>query len=202
MPRRIRSALLLVDLVNPFDFEGSPKLVRQAQAIADSLLAARSVFDEVGCPIIYCNDNFGQWRSDATAIVRSCTREGARGASFVRAVRPRASDYFVLKPTHSAFEKTPLELLLKWGKVRRVYVAGLTGDSCVHATVVDAHSRDFEVFVVRDATASETTLRNRRALQQLVDRCAAKVIGVSAIKRSLLTRRATRKKKTARAGGL
>jgi hypothetical protein len=59
------------------------------------------------------NDNFGQWRSDLKAIVKWCGRAGSRGRSLVDLLLPGKDDYFILKPKHSAFYQTPLELLLK-----------------------------------------------------------------------------------------
>jgi len=39
--------------------------------------------------------------------------------------------YFVLKPMHSAFYATPLEILLRHLHVRRVITVGVTADQCV-----------------------------------------------------------------------
>ncbi len=184
MTRRTRSALLLVDVIHPFDFDGAKRLLRHARRIVPALLRVREAFDTADYPVVYCNDNFGQWRSEASATVRACTKPDALGADFVSALAPRASDYIVLKPKHSSFAATPLELLLGWARVKRLYIAGLTGDSCVHATAIDARSRDFDVVVISDATASETAARNGRALQQLVDRDAARLIRSMAVGRS------------------
>ncbi len=183
MRKRSRAALLLVDVIHPFAFEGAEQLLRQALKTVEPIRRLREAFDVADWPVVYCNDNFGKWRSDARAIVEACCAPRAHGARFVRELQPRREDYFILKPKHSAFVATPLQLLLEWAHVRRIYVAGLAGDNCVHATAVDAHTHDFEVTVVADATASETAARNRRALTQLEDRAAARVLdAVTAIR--------------------
>jgi len=83
------------------------------------------------------------------------------------ALAPVADDYFVLKPKHSAFFATPLELLLDHLQARRLIVTGTTTDQCVACTVADARMRDFEVVVPRDCVASMTRERNLSALAQL-----------------------------------
>ncbi len=183
MPRR--AALLVVDVVNPFDFDGARALLRAARAIEAAILRTRAAFDRAGLPVIYCNDNFGQWRSDSRAILAACSATGRPGAAFVTAVAPRPHDLFVLKPKHSAFHATPLELLLRALRVSHLYITGIAGDACVHATAVDASVRDFDVLVVPDATASQSIARNRRALTNLVDRGAARMVSSRAITRSL-----------------
>lgn len=180
MRKRNPAALLLVDVIHPFAFEGADRLLKQALKTIEPIRRLREAFDAAGWPVIYCNDNFGKWRSDARAIVEACCSARANGARFVRELQPRREDYFILKPKHSAFVATPLQLLLEWAHVRRVYVAGLAGDNCVHATAVDAHTHDLQVTVVADATASETAARNRRALAQLEDRAAARVLDAAA----------------------
>ena len=107
----------------------------------------------------------------------------ARGADIAALLQPRPNDYFVLKPRHSAFYATPLHLLLQWLGVRRLIIAGIAGDGCVLITANDAHMREYEVAVARDATASQRPASNRRALAHL-----SEVVGVSVRPSSALVR--------------
>jgi nicotinamidase-related amidase len=52
-------------------------------------------------------------------------------------------------------------------------MVGLTGDQCVLTTAMDAHMRDYRLWVPRDAVASVTPQRNQRALDYL-----SEVVGV------------------------
>ena len=71
-PRRIRripvpvagSAVLLIDVINDLEFDGSEALVAQAEPMATRLAVLKRRASAVGVPCIYINDNFGQWRSD------------------------------------------------------------------------------------------------------------------------------------------
>ena len=113
------------------------------QRIAELKRRAR----EHDIPVIYANDNFGRWRSDFTEVVRHCLEDGVRGEPIARLLRPGNDDYFVLKPKHSAFFETTLELLLKYLEVDRLILCGFSGDLCVLFTASDAYMRDHHLNV-------------------------------------------------------
>lgn len=161
------SALLVIDVFNRFEFEGGATLARKAAAIAEAIARLRGRLDRHGVPTIYCNDNFGQWRSDFRELVAECAADGMRGAVAARRLEPRRDDYFVLKPRHSAFFATPLHLLLQSLEVRALVLSGLSGDRCILATAMDAHMHGYALCAAHDAIASESVPRNRRALAQM-----------------------------------
>jgi nicotinamidase-related amidase len=99
--------------------------------------------------------------------VRHCLEEDALGRPLAQRLAPAPDDYFVLKPKHSAFFSTTLDTLLKYLRVERLILTGITGDMCVLITATDAHMRDFELYVPRDCTASITTAQNRMALDYM-----------------------------------
>ena len=172
--RSRRSALLIIDMINRFDFPGGRELAHHARAIAANVLRLREAHARKRWPVIYCNDNFGRWRSDFRTVVDACARAG-EGADVVELLRPGPGDYFILKPKHSAFYSTALDLLLRSLRIRRVVLCGIAGDSCVQATAIDAHVRDYEVEIASDATASVTRVRNRRSLATLAAAGVARV---------------------------
>ena len=126
------SALLLIDVINDLAFEGSDALVAQAEPMARRLATLKRRATAAGVPIIYINDNFGQWRSDFRKTVAHCTARLVAGPPRVARVcgRPR-DDYFVLKPKHSGFFDTTLDTLLETLRVRRVILTGIAGNICV-----------------------------------------------------------------------
>jgi nicotinamidase-related amidase len=165
----MRSALLVIDMINTFEFPGASALLSRTRRIVPVVASLKRRARAAGCPVVYCNDNFGQWRSDFRALVARCTSGEAPGREIVEALRPDASDYFVLKPRHSAFYQTPLETLLTRLRAQRLVLTGIAGESCIHATAVEGHVREYDVVVVADATASQTGVRHRRALRHLAD---------------------------------
>jgi len=85
---------------------------------------------EARFPVLYVNDNFGKWQSDFRMLVTRCLEEQCRGKQIARILLPEDDDNFVLKPKHSGFYATPLELL-RYLEVGRVIITGIAGDNCV-----------------------------------------------------------------------
>lgn len=164
---RGNSAVLAIDLINPFDYPGAVALLGETTKALPNIRRILRRARAAGVPVIYCNDNFGQWRSDFRTNVDHCARAGAVGAAVVRELVPAPDDYFVLKPKHSAFFETPLRLLLNQLKVKRLALTGIATDSCILNTALDAYMLEFEVAVARDAVAAQTAVRTRRALDVL-----------------------------------
>ncbi|MDF2691894.1 MAG: isochorismatase hydrolase [Labilithrix sp.] len=166
-PERGPCVLLLVDVINDLEFEGGEKLLRHALPAAKRLAALVQRARRARVPVIYANDNFGHWRSDFQAIVRHCLDEDVRGRPIAQLLAPAQSDYFVLKPKHSAFFSTALDTLLRSLGTRTIILAGLAGDICVLFTAHDAHMREYELFVPSDCIASESVASNRWALEHM-----------------------------------
>lgn len=163
--RGSRTALLLIDWINDFSFQGHEALLHAAKpaARATAQLARRARAQ--GVPVLYVNDNFGCWRSSFADVIEECRR--GPGREIVDLLHPEDDDFFVLKPKHSGFLHTPLELLLDDLGCGKLVLTGLAGNICVLFTAHDAHMRDFGVVVARDCVASNTGRDNEFALEQL-----------------------------------
>lgn len=175
MPSQIPpgSALLIIDVINDFAFPGGDRLAGQMGPVADAIEALRARYDAAQRPVIYVNDNFGRWRSDFDEVIAWCSRAGATGAGIAARLRPRGSDYFVLKPAQSGFYQTALATLLDHLKISHLALAGITGDQCALTTAMDAHIRNYPLWVPADAVASITEARKQRALDHM-----SEVLGV------------------------
>jgi nicotinamidase-related amidase len=161
------TALLLIDVVNDLAFEGAEALISQAEPMALRLAALKRRAVNAGVPIVYVNDNFGQWRSDFRHTVSHCTARTSPGRTVSRRLRPTNRDYFVLKPKHSGFYDTTLDTLLKDLKVQRVILAGIAGNICVLFTANDAYMRGFRLYAPADCIVSNTSEDNAQALRQI-----------------------------------
>lgn len=162
-PDKHEIALLLIDVINDFDFPESAQLLEYARSMAAKLLRLKRRAQKAGVPVIYVNDNFGRWKSDFRHIVDHCARHG-RGRDMVKLLEPEESDYFVLKPKHSGFFSTTLETLLRYLQTQTLILTGIAGNFCVLFTANDAYMRDFNLFVPRDCTVSNTSRENESAL--------------------------------------
>ena len=161
------TALLLIDVINDLAFDGSEALVAQAELMAGRLAALKRRAAVAGVPIIYINDNFGQWRSDFRQTVAHCTKPSSPGRVVSQRLRPTSRDYFVLKPKHSGFFDTTLDTLLAALRVRRVILTGIAGNICVLFTANDAYMRELEIYAPADCIVSNTQADNEYALRQI-----------------------------------
>lgn len=169
VPRR-RRVLVLVDFINPLNFPGSDRLARPALAAARAALRLRDRLEAQKAAIVYANDNYGAWQSDFKAQVEQCAARDDISGQIARLLAPRPEHVTLLKPRHSAFYGTALELLLHEMQARELVIAGLSTDMCVQMTAADAFLRGFEgVWVPGDCTAAETPAAKRAALAYMRD---------------------------------
>jgi nicotinamidase-related amidase len=161
------TALLVVDMISGWDFADADKLAPAAVAIAPRIAALKRRCLRAGVPVVYVNDNRQRWRSEFRQIVRESAAESAAGAAIARSLLPQDDDYAVLKPKHSAFFATPLDLLLRHLRATRLLVTGVATDLCIVLTAAEARMRDYEVVVPGDCVAALSAARNAQALHDL-----------------------------------
>ena len=91
--RTRRTALLLIDFMNPLDFVGAKALAQRAVAAARHAAALKARLSAARVPVIYANDNFGRWRSDLKAVVRRCLEPGCKGRPLPGSAEIRLAAY-------------------------------------------------------------------------------------------------------------
>jgi len=166
-PDKSGAALLLIDVINDFDFPQGDGLLELAQPVGKNIAELKKRAKAARIPCVYVNDNFGKWQSDFKKLVARCTDDDAKGKDFVKLLVPDEADYFVLKPKHSGFYSTTLDLLLTHLSAKNLILTGIAGNNCVLFTANDAYMRDFKVFVPEDCVVSNTKEENRYALKQM-----------------------------------
>jgi nicotinamidase-related amidase len=167
-PDKSPIALLLVDVINDFEFDqGAEALFRFALPAAKEIAVLKQRANHAGVPSIYVNDNFGKWRSDFRALVAHCIDDDTRGRPIAELLKPTAKDYFVLKPKQSGFYSTTLDLLLQHLGARTLILTGFSTDICVLFTASDAHLRDYHLIVPQDCVAAQDEDENERVLKYM-----------------------------------
>ena len=151
MTDRMASALVVIDMLSTYDFPDAEKLVPSAADVVPNIssLIARAQDEDV--PIIYVNDNSGDWNSSADELLDA----GLKGEhpELVEPLRPPEDASFVIKAKHTIFYGTPLEHLLKTEEIDRLVLTGQVTEQCVLYSALDAYVRDIEVAVPPDASA-------------------------------------------------
>jgi nicotinamidase-related amidase len=164
---RSKRVLLLIDFINPLDFPGAEKLAPPALPAARAAARLRERFDREQAAVVYANDNYGVWQSDFHSLVAQCISRDDTSGEIARLLAPRATDITLLKPRHSAFYGSPLELLLKQMGAQELVLCGLATDMCVQMTAADAFLRGFSVWVPSDCTAAETPAAKAASLKYM-----------------------------------
>jgi nicotinamidase-related amidase len=166
-PDECRVALLVIDMINAFDFDGADAMLPRALAAAQAIAELKARAKKARVPVVYVNDNFGRWRSDFRQILERCLR--SPGRDIAELLKPDEDDYFVLKPKHSGFQFTTLDVLLQHLGAETVVLTGVAGNFCVLFTAHDAYMRDYKLVVPRDCIASLTEQRDREALKHMAE---------------------------------
>jgi len=156
--------LLLVDFINPFNFPGAVRLAPAAVEAARATAGLKERLAAEGVTTIYANDNYGVWQSDFHTLVSACLGMNGPPGEIARLLYPQAGDLTILKPRHSAFFASPLELLLTEMESSELIICGLATDICVQLTAMDAFLREYRIWVPSDCNAAESMHAKHMAL--------------------------------------
>ena len=147
----MRTALVVIDMLNAYDFDDADRL---AESVREAVPQIRTLIDRAArddVPVIYVNDNYGDWNSSAEELLESGLK--GRFPDLVEPLKPPEDASFVIKARHSIFYGTPLEYLLMQREVDRVVLTGQVTEQCVLYSALDAYVRELEVAVPADAVA-------------------------------------------------
>jgi nicotinamidase-related amidase len=148
----VRDALLLVDVINDFEHEDGERLLESFRARHAGFVAALEQARAGGLTVVYANDTYGDWRGNGPALVERAL--AGRGGELVEAIAPDEDDCFVVKPRYSAFDHTPLELILRDREVERLLLGGMSTEGCVAQTAIDGRELGFKITVLAKACAT------------------------------------------------
>lgn len=162
---KTKCALLIIDMLNDFKFPNGETLAAATKNIVSPILKIKEHFRSKDWPVIYINDHYQLWKADINLLVDHITNEVS--APIIKEIKPEDEDYFLIKPKHSAFYATSLSTLLSELDVDSVVVTGVAGNICVLFTANDAYMREFNIYVPKDAIASEQEKFNNYALSMM-----------------------------------
>ncbi|BAC11981.1 isochorismatase family cysteine hydrolase [Oceanobacillus iheyensis] len=156
------TAVVFVDLINDFQFDGGDDLLHHTKQILPNVIKLRSFAKENNLPIIYVNDHYGLWQADFNKVIDYCTNEKSK--EIIDKIKPDEDDYFLIKPQHSAFFQTPLHSLLIELERNHVILAGIAGDICILFSAKDAYMYKIDMSIPKNCMASEQEENNNYAL--------------------------------------
>jgi len=177
MPRR---ALVVIDMINTYDHEDAERLRESAEEVVPVVGELVKRARDAGAPVIYVNDNFGQWRSDQDQLVEGAL--AGEHAGLVEPIVPDEDAMFVVKARHSIFYETPLEYLLRQEEIEEVVLTGQATEQCILYSALDAHIRHIPVIVPREAVAHIHEDLAEAALRMMEVNMEAAVVGADEVR--------------------
>jgi nicotinamidase-related amidase len=163
----VKTALVLIDLQN--DYFADDELAR----CRDDVLAHSNQLVEraraAGAPVVevrtvHAHDR-STWALNMLEDDQGMALEGTEGADRVEGLGE--PDHVVVKTRDSAFYDTDLSTWLSDRGIEQLVLAGVSTESCIAATAVDAYARDLRVVLVEDATASIEWKLHDQTLERL-----------------------------------
>ena len=174
------TALVIVDVLNPYEHEDSEPLADSMAAVVPRIAGLIERARDARQPVVYVNDNYGNWNSSSRKLLDAAL--AGRHPELVEPLRPPEDAMFVIKARHSIFFQTPLEYLLRQVGVPRIMLVGQVTEQCILYSALDAYVRHLRVAVPSDAVACidrelhdaalEMMRRNMRADVQASADCA------------------------------
>jgi len=152
----MRDALLVIDVLNDFRHDGGDRLLASFRERASGLVSALDRARASRTPVVYVNDNYGDWSGDRAALLERAV---------ISEIAPREDEPLIFKPRYSAFDHTPLELLLRELDVERLLLSGGSTEGCIVQSGIDARELGFKVTILTAACATVDAERETIALR-------------------------------------
>ena len=172
-----KSALLIIDMQHGFIDEGAALEVAAARDIIPNLASLIEAFRSRDAPVIFTEfvyaDNVPCLRGDPFGIEHLASEgspgfgskssncligynagTGAESADTIPALQPRPEELVIRGHTYDKFYGTPLDLALRSQNISHLFMAGITTDVCVNATLIAATQRNYRVTAITDGCAS------------------------------------------------
>lgn len=165
VPDSSRVVLLIIDMISDFEFEDGEQLFKYALPAARKIAGLKKRARHAKVPVIYINNNFGKWQEDFKQLFQKTVKGAVRGSKIAKLLEPHPDDYYVLKPKHSGFYSTTLDLILQYLGAESLILTGVATDICVLMTANDAYMRDYQIIIPKDCVAAVKPAENKKALE-------------------------------------
>ncbi|WP_445493218.1 isochorismatase family cysteine hydrolase [Niallia sp. 03133] len=173
MKKHNHAALLIIDMINDFNFTYGNTLAAKTLEIATNIYSLKQKCTKEKIPVIYINDHYNLWKADLEKILSFCQND--KNNEILQRIKPTDRDYFLIKPKHSAFYGTALHTLLQQLNVDTLLLAGIAGNICVLFTANDAYMREYSLIVPENCIASVDNEDNLYAIRMMKNVMDAKI---------------------------
>jgi nicotinamidase-related amidase len=168
------SALIVIDMLNPYDHEDADELASHVGDIVDRVRRLIDRAREADAELVYVNDNYGDFAASREQLVERALR--GRHPELVEPIVPADDHDLLQKVRHSAFYSTSLEYLLQQRDVSQLILTGQVTEQCILYSALDAYVRHYEVCVPSDAVAPIDTELGDAALKMMQRNMRAEIV--------------------------
>jgi nicotinamidase-related amidase len=167
-------ALVLVDVLANFGHEDGDAMFASFRNAHERIQEAIAAARDARIPVVYANDDFGTWSGDRERVLAEARRRCPEPA-LIDAIAPEPDDPFICKPRYSAFDHTPLDLLLREHEVRRLLLAGTATEMCLAQSAIDGRELGYQITVLPEACAAVDAGNAEIALRYLAHVVGARI---------------------------
>ncbi len=177
------AALVVVDMLNPYEHDDASALARSVAAIVEPLRGLIADAREANVELLYVNDNYEDFAATREDLVRRAL--GGRHPELVEPLLPPEGCAFLQKVRHSVFYGTALDHLLRRRGIRKLILAGQVTEQCILYSALDGYVRHYELRVARDAVAHIDAELGAAALRMMERNMRAEVVEAATCLRNL-----------------
>jgi nicotinamidase-related amidase len=165
------SALFVIDMQQFFCNPSSHAYVKDSTTIIPNIQNLMTVYRQQSIPIIFTRyallrtespGSMGRWWNDVLY-------DDDDFSNVIPLLQPTPNELVIRKTQYSAFFETDLDQILKKLKVTNILITGVLTHLCCETTARDAFMRNYDVFFVTDATASDKQELHVASLRTLSD---------------------------------
>jgi len=165
------SALFVIDMQQFFCNPSSHAYFKDSTKIIPNIQNLMTVYRQQSLPVIFTRyallrtespGSMGRWWNDVLY-------DGDDFSDVIPLLQPLPNELVIRKTQYSAFFETDLDQILKKLKVSNILITGVLTHLCCETTARDAFMRNYDVFFVIDATASDKQELHAASLRTLSD---------------------------------
>jgi nicotinamidase-related amidase len=171
----VPTALIVIDMLNPYEHEDAEPLIESARGVVPSLAELIEQARRADLLIVYVNDNHGDWTAGRLKLTERAL--AGRAPELIEPIAPPEDVPFIVKARHSIFYETQVQYLLRQEGVERLVLTGQVTEQCILYSALDAYVRHFEVVVPRTAVAHIHEDLAEAAFRMMKENMRAQVAG-------------------------
>jgi isochorismate hydrolase len=165
------SALLVIDMQDFFLNKNSHAFIPSAKTIVPNINSLIEKYRRQSCPIIF---TFHAYQTDEEPGIMDrwwgdVLRVNNPWSDIHSSIEYDKNDIKLRKNRYSAFINTNLDQMLSDNKINKLVITGVMTHLCCESTARDAFMRDYEVYFVVDATATDNEELHLSSLKTLTD---------------------------------